>query len=150
MISSSTSVVWRRVVVLVLATLLAGLFLIPSLLGGQRCHSNESSAIGNLRTFVAAQQTFYDRYKCYGTADELIEEQLVDPHFRDGTVRSDYLLRFRLGCDRQSFEAEAFPVQRPSWWGGARAKRFFCTNESGQIHFNTTRPASVSDPALGM
>jgi Tfp pilus assembly protein PilE len=91
---------------------------IPSLLAARRA-SNESAALGNLRTIGSAEATYLSENGKPGTFAELTAAQFLDSGWSDGCVRDSY--RFRLvsiDAKNATFEFAAEPTS-PS--NGARS-----------------------------
>jgi type II secretory pathway pseudopilin PulG len=118
---------------------------IPSLLAARRA-SNESAAIGNLRTIGSAEATYLSITGRSGTFAELRETQMLDEEWADGVVRDGY--RFRLvsiGKDAGTFEFSAEPAT-PS--DGSKS---FNITEDDIIRFSpgATAPKGRSGKELG-
>jgi prepilin-type N-terminal cleavage/methylation domain-containing protein len=64
---------------------------IPSLLAARRA-SNESAAIGNLRTIGSAEATYYANKGVYGGFANLKKGQMLDSEWSSGVVRDSYII----------------------------------------------------------
>ena len=121
---------------------------IPNLIEARK-GSNESSAIGTLRTIGSAQHIFQANDKDkngafdYATSlSALASANLIDQVLATGT-KSGYL--FRIGtADAFFWEATADP-QVP----GKSGDRYFYVDESGAIRFSTSGTANSASTAVG-
>lgn len=80
--------------------------------GALRKDLNEPVAIGNLRTIGSAEATFYANQGRYGTMQELVEAQMLDPEWMDQPVRDGYRLELSVtvvGSQAEKFTATAVP-----------------------------------------
>ena len=115
---------------------------IPNLLRS-RMQSNESSAIGNLRTINGAEVAFHAANNHYAiTFDELTT---ATPAFLDGNwaaTKSGY--DFALAGAVQNFTANGDPNVP-----GTTGNRYFFVDGSGVIRFSTTGTADVGGTPLG-
>ncbi|MBX3176765.1 MAG: prepilin-type N-terminal cleavage/methylation domain-containing protein [Candidatus Hydrogenedentes bacterium] len=116
---------------------------IPNLLRS-RMQSNESSAIGNLRTIVGSEVAYH-------AANYVYTAQFADltgatPPFLDGTwdgtTKSGY--NFVLGGDGNNFTANA----NAAAYGTTGSKGFF-TDASGVIRFANGADATSADAPIG-
>jgi hypothetical protein len=91
---------------------------IPSLLAARRA-SNESAAVGNLRTIGSAEARYIAEHDYPGTLAEMKSEDLLDAGYTDGTIRDSYRFK-QVAVDRAGshFEFSAEPIS-PS--NGTRA-----------------------------
>lgn len=115
---------------------------IPNLLRS-RMQSNESAAIGNLRTIVGSETAYHAAHFQYTTAWD--DMTTATPPFLDGdwtTTKSGY--NFSLGGDASSFTANANAVQ----YGVTGGKGYF-TDASGVIRFEEGADATVASTVLG-
>ena len=104
-----------------------GAIAVPNLLAARRA-ANEAAAIGTLRKINAAQATYLSTAggsSDYGSAEELIKYELLDPQLAEGT-RSGY--RFEIEDLGDGYTATAVPVEYPKT--GARS---FYVSEDGVI-----------------
>lgn len=115
---------------------------IPNLLRS-RMQSNESAAIGNLRTIVGAETAYQSANFEYATTFDLMTT--ATPPFLDGDwagPKSGYT--YALGGDVNAFTANANAVQ----YGVTGGKGFF-TDASGVIRFEEGADATVASAVLG-
>jgi type II secretory pathway pseudopilin PulG len=83
---------------------------IPSLLAARRA-SNESAAIGNLRTIGSAEATYLSRTGESGTFADLTAAKMLESDWVDGVVRDGYKFRqVAVDPERGTFEFAAEPV----------------------------------------
>lgn len=115
---------------------------IPNLLRS-RMQSNESSAIGNLRTVNGAEVAFHSANNQYAiTFDQLTT---ATPPFLDGNwaaTKSGY--DFTLGGAVSNFAANAAPNV-----AGTTGNRYFFVDASGVIRYSTAGAATVASTPLG-
>lgn len=121
---------------------------IPNLLASRRA-ANEGATIATLRRIHSAQATYQATagQGQFGTLEQLIEEDLLDPRIGSGVV---YGYRFHValtsGLDNEAgFEVTSVPNSYPN-----SGRRSFFVNETGVIRAADARgnPATVRDPAL--
>ena len=115
---------------------------IPNLLRS-RMQSNESAAVGNLRTIVGAQTAFQGANFEYATTFDQLTT--ATPPFLDGdwtTAKSGY--NYVLGGDANAFTANANAVQY-----GVTGNRGFFTDASGVIRFEEGGDATAASAVLG-
>jgi Tfp pilus assembly protein PilE len=83
---------------------------IPSLLAARRA-SNESAAVGNLRTIASAEATYLSQTGKTGTIAELKAAQMIDSSWSDGAVRDSYRIRqVSIDPKAMTFEFAAEPT----------------------------------------
>ncbi len=115
---------------------------IPNLLRS-RMQSNESAAIGNLRTIVGAEVAYHAaNYQYTATFDDLTS---ATPSFLDGDwagVKQGY--NFTLGGTAQDFNANADPSEQ-----GVTGNKGFFTNASGVIRFVDGGAADATSTPIG-
>jgi prepilin-type N-terminal cleavage/methylation domain-containing protein len=115
---------------------------IPNLLRS-RMQSNESSAIGNLRTINGSEVAYHAANSQYAVAfDDLTT---ATPPFLDGNwaaAKSGYM--FTLGGAVQNFTANADPATV-----GTTGNRYFYTDSSGVIRFATGGAATAASTPIG-
>ena len=115
---------------------------IPNLLRS-RMQSNESAAIGNLRTINGSEVAFHSANNQYAvTFDELTT---ATPPFLDGNwagMKSGY--NFTLGGAVTNFSASGDPSTP-----GTTGNRYFFVDASGVIRYSTAGTADVSCTPLG-
>ncbi|MBI2423321.1 MAG: prepilin-type N-terminal cleavage/methylation domain-containing protein [Candidatus Hydrogenedentes bacterium] len=115
---------------------------IPNLLRS-RMQSNESAAVGNLRTIVGSQTAYHAANYAY-TAD-FADLTGATPPFLDGdwaVAKSGY--NFVLGGDTENFSANANAVT----YGTTGSKGFF-TDSSGVIRYAAGADAAATDTPIG-
>ena len=115
---------------------------IPNLLRS-RMQSNESAAIGNLRTIVGAEVAYHAANYAY-TVD-FADLTGATPSFLDGdwsVAKSGY--NYALGGDTSAFTANANAVT----YGTTGSKGFF-TDATGVIRYADGADATASDTPIG-
>ena len=115
---------------------------IPNLLRS-RMQSNESAAVGNLRTIVGSQTAYHAANFAYAT--DFAELTGATPPFLDGdwaAPKSGY--NFVLGGSNQNFTANANAVEY-----GVTGSKGFYTDASGVIRYNDGADADAASPVLG-
>lgn len=128
---------WRRF--LSWSNCLAGLFLcsfalaviIPNCISAC-CYTNDSAAIGSLRTINASQAVFLERspLKRYGSLEELGEDHYIDNILREGFKRG-YVFQV---AQRTVDGVHQYWVKACPEFPGETGDRFFFTNEKGVIY----------------
>jgi len=118
---------------------------IPNLLRS-RIQSNESAAIGNLRTVIGAQTSFHSANNRYSSADftELLDDSNGPPYL-DGAwdgVKQGY--GFVMGGTDQNFDCTATPDDQ-----GVTGVRGFYVDASGVIRADATGAATVASAPIG-
>jgi len=115
---------------------------IPNLLRS-RMQSNESSAIGNLRTVIGAQVAYNAANSVYTTA--FADLTGATPSYLDGDwgqPKSGY--NFVLGGTTANFSANANAVEY-----GVTGNRGFFTDASGVIRYNAGADADATGTPIG-
>jgi prepilin-type N-terminal cleavage/methylation domain-containing protein len=115
---------------------------IPNLLRS-RMQSNESSAIGNLRTINGAEVAFHSANNQYAIAFDSLTT--ATPPFLDGNwaaAKSGY--NFTLGGTTTNFAANADPAEE-----GTTGNRHFFVDASGVIRFATGGAADNASTPIG-
>ncbi|MDF1665986.1 MAG: hypothetical protein P1V97_29790 [Planctomycetota bacterium] len=95
------------------------------------CCSNDSSAIGSMRTISASQAIFLERnpLQRYGTLEELGEDNYVDEVLRAGAKQGFFFeVAQRTIEGEHQYWAKASPMMP-----GQTGERFYFTNESGVL-----------------
>ncbi len=117
---------------------------IPNLLRS-RIQSNESAAIGNLRTVLGAENAYNSAKGVYGSYTNLTTNT---PPFLDGTwpgAKSGYTFaEITLANTNNSFSASATPVGQDT-----TGSRGFFVDESGVIRGAAAGAASVAGTPIG-
>ncbi len=117
---------------------------IPNLLRS-RIQSNESAAIGNLRTVLGAENAYNSAKGIYGNFASLTG---ATPPFLDGTwpgAKSGYTYaEITLANTNNSFSSTATPVGQ-----GTTGSRGFFVDESGVIRSGAAGAASVAGTPIG-
>lgn len=139
--NSGFTLIELMIVVAIIAIIAA--IAIPNLLRS-RMQSNESAAIGNLRTINGAQTAFHSANSRYAaTFDELTT---ATPPFLDGTwgtvAKSGY--NYVMVGTNDAYTANANAVQY-----GVTGSRGFFTDTSGVIRFAVGADADASSTPLG-
>lgn len=114
---------------------------IPNLLRS-RMQSNESSAIGNMRTIIGAEVAYNAANSVYGTFAQMTG---ATPPFLDGdwtAAKSGYT--FTAATAAGNFTANADPVT-----AGTTGNRHFFTDGSGVIRYATGAAASATSSPIG-
>jgi prepilin-type N-terminal cleavage/methylation domain-containing protein len=118
---------------------------IPNLLRS-RMQSNESSAIGNLRTIIGAETAYAAANSAYGDLTALTS---VTPQYLPGAVaawtttgKNGYTFAVT-GASATNFNSNANPLDSNS------GTRYFFADASGVIRFNKTAQASATDSPIG-
>jgi prepilin-type N-terminal cleavage/methylation domain-containing protein len=115
---------------------------IPNLLRS-RMQSNESAAVGNLRTIVGAQTSYSASNNVYATT--FAEMTGATPPFLDGdwtAAKQGYA--FTLGGTASNFTANADAVEL-----GVTGNRGFFTDSSGVIRYAAGAAADATSTPLG-
>ncbi|MCO5170987.1 MAG: hypothetical protein M9894_32080 [Planctomycetes bacterium] len=118
---------------------------IPNLLSARK-NSNESAAIGNLKTIANCQSMYRENDKGgtgqfhFATLVELSNTSLLDPSLGTGQ-RTGYLYDTRPGSLQPTFLwfALANPVA-PAQTGD----RYFCMNQRGQVFYTTLEAVTMN------
>jgi prepilin-type N-terminal cleavage/methylation domain-containing protein len=138
--NSGFTLIELMIVVAIIAIIAA--IAIPNLLRS-RMQSNESSAIGNLRTINGSEVAFQSANNQYAiTFDQLTT---ATPPFLDGNwaaAKSGY--NFTLGGTTTNFTANADPAEE-----GTTGNRHFFVNGSGVIRFATGGAADNASTPIG-
>ncbi len=115
---------------------------IPNLLQARKS-ANEAMTIGRMRQIASAEIKYAESNNRYGTIQELVAANLLDPS-ENGDIRGGYKLTLRLP-DEKSYEVIAMPETSSS--GG----KSYYLSEDGAIHSTTAkdREPNVDDPPLG-
>jgi prepilin-type N-terminal cleavage/methylation domain-containing protein len=115
---------------------------IPNLLRS-RMQSNESAAIGNLRTITGSEVAYHSANAQYATTFDALTT--ATPPFLDGNwaaAKSGY--NFTLGGTADNFSANADPTTP-----GTTGNRYFYTDSSGVIRYSTSGAATSTSTPIG-
>ena len=82
---------------------------IPSLLAARRA-SNESAAIGNLRTIGSAEATYFAQRGRYANFADLTSQSILDSEMADNATRDNYRLSMGATAPGENFEFTATPT----------------------------------------
>jgi prepilin-type N-terminal cleavage/methylation domain-containing protein len=117
---------------------------IPNLLRS-RIQSNESAAIGNLRTVVGAQTSFHSANNAYSVDFTALLDDSNGPPYLDGAwdgVKQGY--GFVMAGTPQNFDCTATPDEQ-----GVTGVRGFYVDASGVIRADATGAATVASTPIG-
>jgi len=117
---------------------------IPNLLRS-RIQSNESSAIGNLRTIVGAQTSFHSATNAYSAAFATLTDNTNGPAYLDGdwtAAKSGYVYALAGGGNNFTCNADPDVV-------GTTGVRQFFVDGSGVIRVATGAAADATSAPLG-
>jgi type IV pilus assembly protein PilA len=149
-----------ELLIVVAIILIIAAIAIPNLLRS-RISANESSAVGSLRTYNTAELTYNSTYPTVGfattfgslgppsgstpdsTAAGLVDNVLGCGGPSAGTVCGKAGYSFTLGATAGSYGIVAAPQVV-----GSTGQRYFYTDNSAVIRYNTTAPAGPSDSPL--
>jgi len=110
-------------------------FAIPNLMKS-RMSANEASAIGSLRTLMSAQGTYINKYRVYGTLEQLFNEGLIDNSLGNGR-KSGYLFGELKSTD-YTYCFCACPAEDTK-----SGEKEFCVTQTGTIHEATFDTADI-------
>jgi type II secretory pathway pseudopilin PulG len=116
---------------------------LPSLFAARRT-SNESAAVGNLRTLGSAEATYYSEHNRFATLSELVAAQMLDSGWVNGTVLDGYKIT-QVRVTKTAFEFKSEPLT-PS-----EGKRSYNITSDYVIRFaeGPTAPQGTKGRALG-
>lgn len=107
--------------------------------------SSESSAIGSLRSVTTAQSIYFERYKAYGTLEQLGAANLIDPVLASGTK-----LRYRFALTPATTPAQTYTYTATANPVSINVgNRYFFVDQSGVIRFSSSAPANSSSFVIG-
>ena len=115
---------------------------IPNLLRS-RMQSNESAAIGNLRTINASEVAFHSANSAFATTFDQLTT--ATPPFLDGNwavAKSGY--NYAMAGTVDCFQVTATPTTP-----GTTGNRYFCTDCTGVIRFSTAGAATAASTPIG-
>jgi prepilin-type N-terminal cleavage/methylation domain-containing protein len=120
---------------------------IPSLLAARRA-SNESAAVGNLRTIGSAEATYISQTGLSGQFDNLTAASMLDQNWTDGCIRDSYTFAEggAFDADDGQFYFTAVPTS------AANGTKTYAIVEDYVIRFtssSTTAPTSFGGTAIG-
>lgn len=127
------------VIILVIAAIV-----IPNLSSHHR-PSNESSAIGSLRSITTAQSIYFERYKAYGNLEQLGAANLIDPVLASGT-KQNYRITLTPTNTPPLIYAYTATANPASIYSG---NRYFFVDQSGVIRFSSSSPANSWSFVIG-
>ena len=113
---------------------------IPSLLAARKS-GNQASAISSLRTLASVSQQYRTRFQTY--AQEMTD--LVNAGYIDEVLGSSVKAGYDFFYAGTGEVWLCFANPRNL---GTTGDNFYFVNESGVISFNTTKPASATDPPI--
>ena len=103
-------------------------FAIPNLMKS-RMAANETAAIGALRTILAAEGTYMNRYGVYGTLSELSDEGLIDSSLASGKKSGYFFGQVDDDTSNYSYCFGAAPVE-----DGKSGEKEYCVTQQGTIY----------------
>ena len=121
---------------------------IPNLLRS-RIQSNESAAIGNLRTLTGAQRDYSAAIGLYADSFTQLMDTTNGPSFLlgswgAGVSKTGYIFKMKGIEDCRCYETTATPSVP-----GRTGVRYFYSDCSGKIHANIGAPADSTSPLIG-
>lgn len=134
------------VVITVIAIIAA--IALPALLRS-RMQANETAAIQNLRTVLAAQTSFHASNNRFGTIPELAEDVAgtgaghLDTTWFEGVERQGYTFSMSQ-AEIGYFLCYADPIEQ-----GITGMRFFRIDPSGVVRWNAANRPADTDPEIG-
>ena len=137
--NSAFTLLELMLVVAVLAIVIA--MAIPGFLNSKK-QANETSAIASLRNICLAQTQYRVRFGIYATLANLTASELVDSSFMD-SEKSGYQFVPNGVATRGRWALNANPLVP-----GTSGNRYFYTDNTGVIRFNTTTQATSADSAV--
>lgn len=105
--------------------------------------ADETSAIAALRNISTAERTYsVTNNGEYATLQQLTDAGLLDSRFGQARPLRDYILALNVSTGSFSCNADPDPSR------ALQGRHLYVDSTSGEIHVNSTQPATVSDPAL--
>jgi len=106
--------------------------------------ADETVAIAALHSIAQAERSYNVSHEgSYGTLSQLAEAGYLDSRFSSDKPLKDYVLRLTVNSGAEStFTCLADPAT------GRQGRHFYIDSMSGEIHANSSQPASASDPAI--
>jgi type IV pilus assembly protein PilA len=148
-----------ELLIVVAIILIIAAIAIPNLLRS-RISANESSAVGSLRTYNTALLTFNSTYPSVGFPAALQYLGPVSGSAPSSTSAGllDNVLGCPIGmtCNKAGYDfiynppssASAYMLNAQPIAPGSSGQRYFYTDQSGVIRYNTTAPATANDSPL--
>jgi len=122
--------------------------------------ANEASAVYNLRNINTAAATYADTYHrgfpsslkvlgppAGGRPSDETGADLIDSVLAEGR-KSGYSFRYKASTSRGDGPADTYTVNADPITPGWTGRRYFFTDQTGVIRFDTERPASAKSPPL--
>ena len=114
-----------------------------------RIQSNESAAIGNLRTITGAQTGYDKAHGVYAGSFAELTDATHGPAYLlgqwgEGVAKTGYILKLKSTDNGNCYEANADPATP-----GRTGIRHFFTDCSGVIRWNVDGPAHSTSPPIG-
>jgi type IV pilus assembly protein PilA len=145
-----------ELLIVVAIILIIAAIAIPNLLRS-RISANEASAVGSLRTYNTAELTYNSTYPTVGFASAF--NQLGPPSGSTPDSTAAGLVDNVLGCSGTSCgkagytfaltgATGSYSIQAGPQVVGSTGQRYFYTDNSGVVRYNTTAPAGASDSPL--
>ena len=103
-------------------------FAIPNLMKS-RMSANETAAIGALRTILAAEGTYMNRYSVYATLSELSAEGLIDSSLAGGKKSGYFFGQVDDDTSNYAYCFGACPVE-----DGRSGEKEYCVTQQGTIY----------------
>ena len=103
-------------------------FAIPNLMKS-RMSANETAAIGALRTVMAAEGVYMNRYGVYATLSELSDEELIDSSLASGKKSGYFYGQVDDDSSDYSYCYGACPVE-----DGRSGEKEYCVTQQGTIY----------------
>jgi prepilin-type N-terminal cleavage/methylation domain-containing protein len=117
--------------------------------------ANEAAAIKTLRSIAEQQLLYYNAHQrsTFGTFEEMLKENLLDTRFSGTTpVVDGYVYQMKVipksTAQQAGYIINADP-QVSDGVGATGRNHFYLDSDANTIHFNSTQPATVSDPPIG-
>ena len=117
-------------------------FAIPNLMRS-RMAANETAAVGALRTIMAAEGTYMNRYGVYATLSELSAEGLIDSSLAGGKKSGYFFGQVDDDTSNYAYCFGAVPVE-----DGRSGEKEYCVTQQGTI-YEAALDSSDVDSATG-
>ena len=118
-------------------------FAIPNLMKS-RMAANETGAIGSLRTVMAAQGTYMNRYGVYGNLTTLSTEGLIDSSLASGRKSGYFFGQVDDDTSDYAYCYGACPIE-----DGRSGAKEYCVTQEGTIYEMTGVDSSAVDAETG-